>query len=199
MKKVISTILLIFILIAFLGNCKVIAYDNETIIKKETISVPAKIEHKLGDNDTSSGIDTVTGIIIEPLTEFITIVVDAILEVTSSFMTQEPFGLVMTENPIYDETNVGAEITIDNVDDYKNAFGFIDVKYPNFNYSPEEIFSGQVEFLNINFFRKVTDNTTPWAKIRSTVVAWYKAIRMIAIVALLSVLIYIGIKGILRN
>lgn len=197
MKKVISTILLIFILIAFLGNCKVIAYDNETIIKKETISVPAKIEHKLGDNDTSSGIDTVTGIIIEPLTEFITIVVDAILEVTSSFMTQEPFGLVMTENPIYDETNVGAEITIDNVDDYKNAFGFIDVKYPNFNYSPEEIFSGQVEFLNINFFRKVTDNTTPWAKIRSTVVAWYKAIRMIAIVALLSVLIYIGIKIIL--
>ena len=56
MKKVIATILLIVMMIGFLGNCKVQANDSY-VVKRELDSVSAKIEPKLGDYDTSTGLE----------------------------------------------------------------------------------------------------------------------------------------------
>ena len=198
MKKVIATILLIVMMIGFLGNCKVQANDSY-VVKRELDSVSAKIEPKLGDYDTSTGLSTAAGVIVEPLIEFITVIVDSAFGLLTKCMTGNEFELVMVGEPQDSGKDVGATITIDNLDDYKNLIGQIDVKYPNIHYSPEDIFAGKIDFLNINFFRTVTDESTTWAKIRNVIASWYKILRLIAIVALLSILIYIGIKIIVSS
>lgn len=198
MKKVIATILLIVMMIGFLGNCKVQANDSY-VVKRELDSVSAKIEPKFGDYDTSTGLNTEAGIIVEPLIEFITVIVDSAFGLLTKCMTGNEFELVMVGEPQDSGKDVGATITIDNLDDYKNLIGQIDVKYPNIHYSPEDIFAGKIDFLNINFFRTVTDESTTWAKIRNVIASWYKILRLIAIVALLSILIYIGIKIIVSS
>lgn len=198
MKKVIATILLIVMMIGFLGNCKVQANDSY-VVKRELDSVSAKIEPKLGDYDTSTGLSTAAGVIVEPLIEFITVIVDSTFGLLTKCMTGNEFEPVMVGEPQDSGENVGATITIDNLDDYKNLIGQIDVKYPNIHYSPEDIFAGKIDFLNINFFRTVTDESTTWAKIRNVIASWYKILRLIAIVALLSILIYIGIKIIVSS
>lgn len=198
MKKVIATILLIVMMIGFLGNCKVQANDSY-VVKRELDSVSAKIEPKLGDYDTSTGLSTAAGVIVEPLIEFITVIVDSAFGLLTKCMTGNEFEPVMVGEPQDSGENVGATITIDNLDDYKNLICQIDVKYPNIHYSPEDIFAGKIDFLNINFFRTVTDESTTWAKIRNVIASWYKILRLIAIVALLSILIYIGIKIIVSS
>lgn len=198
MKKVIATILLIVMMIGFLGNCKVQANDSY-VVKRELDSVSAKIEPKLGDYDTSTGLSTAAGVIVEPLIEFITVIVDSAFGLLTKCMTGNEFEPVMVGEPQDSGENVGATITIDNLDDYKNLIDQIDVKYPNIHYSPEDIFAGKIDFLNINFFRTVTDESTTWAKIRNVIASWYKILRLIAIVALLSILIYIGIKIIVSS
>lgn len=198
MKKVIATILLIVMMIGFLGNCKAQANDSY-VVKRELDSVSAKIEPKLGDYDTSTGLSTAAGVIVEPLIEFITVIVDSAFGLLTKCMTGNEFEPVMVGEPQDSGENVGATITIDNLDDYKNLIGQIDVKYPNIHYSPEDIFAGKIDFLNINFFRTVTDESTTWAKIRNVIASWYKILRLIAIVALLSILIYIGIKIIVSS
>lgn len=198
MKKVIATILLIVMMIGFLGNCKVQANDSY-VVKRELDTVSAKIEPKLGDYDTSTGLSTAAGVIVEPLIEFITVIVDSAFGLLTKCMTGNEFEPVMVGEPQDSGENVGATITIDNLDDYKNLIGQIDVKYPNIHYSPEDIFAGKIDFLNINFFRTVTDESTTWAKIRNVIASWYKILRLIAIVALLSILIYIGIKIIVSS
>lgn len=67
------------------------------------------------------------------------------------------------------------------------------------NYSPEHIFSGEIELLSIDFVSGRTSNGTDitnadWISIREVISQWYKVLRMIAIIGLLSVLIYTGIK-----
>ena len=198
MKKVIATILLIVMMIGFLGNCKVQANDSY-VVKRELDSVSSKIEPKFGDYDTSTGLSTEAGIIVEQLIEFITVIVDSAFGLLTKCMTGNEFELVMVGEPQDSGKDVGATITIDNLDDYKNLIGQIDVKYPNIHYSPEDIFAGKIDFLNINFFRTVTDESTTWAKIRNVIASWYKILRLIAIVALLSILIYIGIKIIVSS
>ena len=198
MKKVIATILLIVMMIGFLGNCKVQANDSY-VVKRELDSVSAKIEPKFGDYDTSTGLSTAAGVIVEPLIEFITVIVDSAFGLLTKCMTGNEFELVMVGEPQDSGKDVGATITIDNLDDYKNLIDQIDVKYPNIHYSPEDIFAGKIDFLNINFFRTVTDESTTWAKIRNVIASWYKILRLIAIVALLSILIYIGIKIIVSS
>lgn len=68
---------------------------------------------------------------------------------------------------------------------------------PVINYSPEEIFSNKVPALDINFLHpKVQgdDERNTAMVLRPVVSSWYVAIRTFALVGLLSVLIYLGIR-----
>lgn len=80
-------------------------------------------------------------------------------------------------------------------------------KIPNMLYSPENIFGNKIAALDVNFLRAnqykaVTDNTSDAAKkakssaseISSIIAKWYKGFRNLAIVGLLSVLVYLGIR-----
>lgn len=90
---------------------------------------------------------------------------------------------------------------------------FSDWKVPNILYSPENIFGNKISALDINFINphtykgveydeekyetdssKKKSGTTAAEKIAPTIASWYKGFRNIAIVGLLSVLVYLGIR-----
>ena len=73
------------------------------------------------------------------------------------------------------------------------------IQYPNIEYTPEEIFAGEIDLLSIDFISGRDSEGNPndndgWNEIRVVISQWYQVIRMIAIIGLLSVLIYTGIK-----
>ena len=74
---------------------------------------------------------------------------------------------------------------------------------PVFGLSPQEIFSNEVPILDVNFFKPNTytaqdGSGTPVessaAILQENIAKWYVALRNFAIVGLLSVLVYIGIR-----
>lgn len=79
-------------------------------------------------------------------------------------------------------------------------------KVPNMLYSPENIFGNNIAALDVNFLRQNTFNSisssseaqehseSAAAQLRNVIASWYKAFRNIAIVGLLSVLVYLGIR-----
>ena len=78
---------------------------------------------------------------------------------------------------------------------------------PNIEYTPAQIFSGKVAALDINFFKSETDDTMLGADtgrssietLRDIVASWYSALRNLAIVGLLSVLVYLAIRMIISS
>lgn len=87
---------------------------------------------------------------------------------------------------------------------------FIEAKkfqYPVIQISPELIFADKIEILNIDFISgKSSDNYTIRAgnteaitNLRTIIASWYVTLRTIAVVGLLSVLIYIGIRIIISS
>ena len=92
-----------------------------------------------------------------------------------------------------------------------NIFSFMvgeQFEIPNMLYSPENIFANNIAALDVNFLRPNTytpivdesDTAQSAAEsaasgtLRSTIATWYKSFRNIAIVGLLSVLVYLGIR-----
>lgn len=79
-----------------------------------------------------------------------------------------------------------------------------DYEVPNILYSPENIFANKIATLDANYinphsYTGVNENeekppVSLAAEVSPTVATWYKAFRNIAIVGLLSVLVYIGIR-----
>ncbi len=81
--------------------------------------------------------------------------------------------------------------------------------YPILQISPEVIFANKVQLLDANFISSQTTdsskylieakNTAPISTLRKIVASWYVTLRTIAVVGLLSVLIYIGIRIIISS
>ena len=67
------------------------------------------------------------------------------------------------------------------------------LEFPHIHYSCEEIFSGKVGLLNINFVTGEGQSES-LGIVRKVISGWYRTLRMIAIVGMLSVLIYTGIR-----
>lgn len=76
-----------------------------------------------------------------------------------------------------------------------------EIDIPNILYCPEYIFANKIAALDVNFINpntykdaKGNDNPSMASRLTETVSSWYKALRNVAIVGLLSVLVYIGIR-----
>lgn len=79
-----------------------------------------------------------------------------------------------------------------------------DYNIPYVRYSPEEIFAGKVAALDVNFLNNPTDaelkdklggkDRSSVRMLRDTIAKWYVTLRNLAIVVLLSILIYVGIR-----
>lgn len=197
-KKVIISIFLIILILESIIPIQIYAV-NET---KEVISIPAQIknykEQAVEEANEMTGLDLVAGLFIEPTVKFFEFVIDSIMSVFSALMTGEEIQEVMVSkdkmNTIPDLGSAGANFTLDNIEAYKSAKGKLDqLKYPRFIFSAEDIFSGKVELLDINF---ISNSDIP---LRSAVAQWYNILRMVTIIGLLSVLIYTGIKIIISS
>lgn len=76
------------------------------------------------------------------------------------------------------------------------------VKYPILQISPELIFANEIELLDANFITPASkehytlelEDKGPLEALRRIIAGWYVTLRTIAVVGLLSVLIYIGIR-----
>ena len=88
------------------------------------------------------------------------------------------------------------DASIENNAFFVNATGFEnEYRYPQITYSPEEIFSGDIELLNANFFNAENINEeSAFYIIRNIVIFWFRALRYLGLAGLLSILIYTGIK-----
>lgn len=198
MSKKIIIFLLIIIIIFHVATPVIVSASSEDI---ERISTSAQLNYykaEAVEENEMTGLDLISGILIEPTVEFFTFILDSIMSVFSGIMTQEEIKFVMVDSQEKDELlnseNVGATYTLDNIDGYKTASGSLEnLKYPRFTYTPEDIFAGKIDLLDINFI-KASNTDTNWLKIRTVVADWYKILRMISIIGLLSVLIYTGIK-----
>ena len=96
-----------------------------------------------------------------------------------------------------------------NTDYFANKDNF---KYPILQISPELIFANEIQLLDVNFIQDVQESDkyiigmkdnekgeNPLRTLRGIISGWYVTLRTIAIVGLLSVLIYIGIRIIISS
>ena len=99
-------------------------------------------------------------------------------------------------------------VTVDEDFSGGESFIFPGVVYPNIKLSPEEMFANKVPALDINFIspsqtqkeaQGETNNLHVAVVLRDTIRGWYNALKLIAIIGLLSVLIYLGIRLMLSS
>lgn len=130
---------------------------------------------------------------------------------TGQMAAKEPFkdSAIMVEQgddriePGNGETTM--EVNVDDLDLGKNTDGNT-YQVPVIKYTPEEIFSNKVPYLDINFINpKLTKQTSEYkvngtaAILQSTISGWYIALRNLSIVGLLCVLVYVGIRIIISS
>ena len=143
------------------------------------------------------------GLLLDLLFPFVNFIADTILSFLGDIMIGEDGIKNQLVKP---DATLAATLTKNDVQivDMRPFITPLGLSHYVINYSPEEIFAGKVPLLSIDFISgKTTDGSTitdnGWNAIRQVIAQWYKVLRMIAIIGLLSVLIYTGIKIILSS
>ena len=224
LKKVLVCTILICLIFPYFYINITYAYpvDSEGNPIDQTEQLPSEIEEVIdpddeytneSDDNLSSDVDDDTGTILSLLLEMLMAVGDAIMSVLSSCMLGTTFEYVMPKWGELDssdvaEANTTKTFTQEEIDKFKNNKGVVpELRYPEFKYSPEEIFKGEIDLFGIDFIggktvkdgEEVENSSEGWNALRGTVASWYKTLRLIAIIGLLSILIYIGIRIILTS
>ena len=120
---------------------------------------------------------------------------------STSWLTEGVYG-----NDVNTEDIV--KVDADYMDDKTFLIDASIYKVPNMLYSPENIFANNIALLDINFLKPNTytsiiegdtqaqemATSAAGGELKNTIASWYKSFRNIAIVALLSVLVYLGIR-----
>ena len=156
------------------------------------------------------------GILLEPLFALVNFIADTINSFLGEFMIGEDgmSGRFKKSDLLPDNLSSLAKDDVYRVST-KSFVNVLGTRYFKINYTPEKIFSGEVPILSVDFISGKTpqldddgnikrdDNgdilytenpNSDWRSIRKVISDWYKVLRMIAIIGLLSVLIYTGIK-----
>lgn len=126
---------------------------------------------------------------------------------TTAADIQNYYGWTLKEKLIYVNSSYDQEEAEEEGYDY-----VITPMYPHIVITPAEIFAGKVALLDTNFFQEVDDEyksekigagnvgddsdtgNSTIADLKGTISTWYQALRMVAIVGLLSVLVYVGLR-----
>lgn len=126
---------------------------------------------------------------------------------TTAADIQNYYGWTLKEKLIYVNSSYDQEEAEEEGYDY-----VITAMYPHIVITPAEIFAGKVALLDANFFQEVDDEyksekigagnvgddsdtgNSTIADLKGTISTWYQALRMVAIVGLLSVLVYVGLR-----
>lgn len=156
-------------------------------------------------------VHAVGGILLRPITALATTLLDGIQHLLEYAMLGESTNFMKDPNDTTtynsDISDGGYTVEVDENNLDGALLGWDSVNVPQIQYTPEEIFSNRVPALDINFIspsvttgNEETDNEMNVAiKLQPVISSWYTAIRTLAIVGLLSVLVYLGIRMILSG
>lgn len=154
------------------------------------------------------------GKLMNPIINFVAAVFDGVqhllestmLGKTQSFMEKIATDYKVTSVPNEDEYDVLVTEFMD-----AKFWGIDAINIPTITYTPEEIFSNKVPALDINFINpsiiksadgqqdaKVQEKNVA-LQLRGTIAGWYNVLTIIAMVGLLSVLVYLGIRMLLSS
>ena len=123
-----------------------------------------------------------------------------------------PFDTFLVDVEDFDANKYGMSAEGEDVD-YKikeddldqGWFGLGTYQIPIIKYSPDKIFSNKIPALDVNFINPKNWNNQEMNEksvtlaLHSTIANWYIALRNLAIVALLSVLLYVGIRMVISS
>lgn len=162
--------------------------------------------------------DGVSDLVIE-LMHLVTFLGDSVMNMLSYAMVGTEFGSIMvTQDDPNLEEGSGSYIDPTNTkggnvyeteefkEDELDGLILWDWSVPNIIYCPENIFANKIAALDVNFinpneYQAVNDSemaertaSSAAAQLRPTIATWYRSFRNIAIVGLLSVLVYLGIR-----
>ena len=161
------------------------------------------------DDNLRDEVDDDTGTMLNPLIEIVRAIEDAIISIlTKCMLGSKGNERVMVKWDELDTSNIAIAnstktFSEDEIAQFKDSKGnMLDLKYPNLKYTPEEIFKGEIDIFSIDFIggksikdgKSVENSSEGWNSLRETVSSWYKVLRYIAMIGLLSVLIYLGIR-----
>lgn len=116
---------------------------------------------------------------------------------------QEKFAEEFPDVAVSDSDVTDVEVSYEDLD--KGWFNWGGYSIPIVRYSPEKIFSGEVPALDVNFINpkqygdEAKDSKSITQALHDTIAGWYNALRNLAIVALLSVLLYMAIRMIISS
>lgn len=145
----------------------------------------------------------VGGMLMSPIISFTTAIVDGIQHLLEWAMLGETADFMRDKNDPEIKHDGGTKVQTLAEDDVDGSFlGLDGVNIPVISYSPEEIFSNRVPALDINFINPSVsgdDERNIAVQLRPTIASWYIAIRTLAVVGLLSVLVYLGIRMLITS
>lgn len=169
------------------------------IVILTTFAVPAQVQADWG------------GKLMSPVITLITALVDGVqhlLEMTMLGETESFMKGINSQNS-YNRPSQGEHPASIQVDDEIDGsfFGLDAVQIPVITYTPEEIFSNKVPALDVNFItpsvktgdEEVDQKRNVAIVLQPIISSWYKTLRIIATVGLLSVLLYLGIRMLLTS
>ena len=165
--------------------------NNISSVNTDTGSIAASDQDTSGGNvvkETDSA--DIGGILMKPVFALVNFVADSALQILTNVMMGD-------QKPVYGNT----------YEEYRpSTSSFLIIGATKGDrvgewlfYTPEQIFSGSIDLLSIDFISGNNNNNKDWGAIRGTIATWYKVLRLIAIIGLLSVLIYTGIKVIISS
>ena len=198
-----------------MGSQTATAGGNAPGTDGETASSGSYRDSELEGN--SSLADTAFGILAKPIVALVLGIGDGVNQILQ-------ICLIGDKSDVFEEKGLGLganksmiQITTDNttvsgVEDVNIVKDYLDVinggyGLPNIKLTPAEIFAGNVSALDANFFKTTTDHSKELGgsdksiveELKDTVATWYVALRNIAIVGLLSALLYIGIRIVISS
>lgn len=154
-------------------------------------------------------VEAATNIILSPILSLGGTILDAIQHTIESAMLGESnFYMKDIDRPdtYAPATDSRVVIEVDPNDIAGSLFGWDKVNVPVINYTPEEIFSNKVPMLDVNFIKpsvktngQIDLEENIASQLQPTIASWYIAIRTMAVVGLLSVLVYLGIRMLLTS
>lgn len=151
------------------------SFTKKSILQKIIISILAIIllTNFMFPNISKAVGDTVGGVLFEPIQALLTVLGDGIMLIINKCAGNNVTA--WSEDPILVFWS-----------------GLSSIQIPIFQISPEKIFSNQVSLLDVNIMSPKEDSIA--INLQSIVSGWYLAFRNLAIVGLLSVLAYMGIR-----
>ena len=210
MKKNVSQKIISLMIVLVLFNFIVPKYSYAGTFSDLTSSLLAEVVYLV------AGIgDVVMGALNHMMLGTTEIIGSSMLDIKDVNVTNASLGSYLCPQVMVDANGEKFVDTEKNVDSEKKFDGLLfsgTPKIPNFLYSPENIFANKIAALDVNFLKPHTFTGVEYeesgvetidsgkkAKSAATVLtdivaSWYRVFRRIAIVGLLSVLVYVGIR-----